>query len=322
MLNPERYQQKRKDSPHIWHDSRSSSLPTNRLSSRQYRRLLVSVASDNATPSSTSASVKDGLILGLNKYSHDSAVCIISAKDGRCLFAGEKERLTRSKHDGGDTAGLVSHALESIGAEIEDVQLVVSNNHHHRVAPFEKRIPWAVAMGTYPESYAADMNLLPGSAHAELSHHLAHAWSAAALAPFDSGLIVVMDGMGEAQGAMAKAEAAATSPSDDIHDHGDKSNGDGEVTDGDSSRSGGLKVSTRQERRGEEYYNDLRLMRELGASGEMAEGAEEPGQGNPGFQQVPEALLPHEDYREAESAYTFVQGLGKRCGLVPGSSTR
>ena len=113
-------------------------------------------------------------------------------RDGTCLFAGEKERLTRSKHDGGDTGELVSHALDSIGARLEDVRLVVSNNHHFRVAPFEKRMPWAVAQGACPESYASGENLLPGAAHAELSHHLAHAWSAAALAPFDSGLIVVM----------------------------------------------------------------------------------------------------------------------------------
>lgn len=115
-----------------------------------------------------------------------------SNRDGTCLFAGEKERLTRRKHDGGDTSELVSHALDSIGARLEDVRLVVSNNHHFRVAPFEKKVPWAVAQGSCPESYASEGNLLPGAAHAELSHHLAHAWSAAALAPFDSGLIVVM----------------------------------------------------------------------------------------------------------------------------------
>jgi predicted NodU family carbamoyl transferase len=29
----------------------------------------------------------------------------------------------------------------------------------------------------------------------ELSHHLAHAWAAAGTAPFDEGLVLVMDGM-------------------------------------------------------------------------------------------------------------------------------
>lgn len=47
--------------------------------------------------SSLSASTSDvvddrGLIVGLNKYSHDSAVCIMSGRDGKVLFAGEKVR--------------------------------------------------------------------------------------------------------------------------------------------------------------------------------------------------------------------------------------
>ncbi|CAM9424008.1 unnamed protein product, partial [Choristocarpus tenellus] len=143
------------------------------------------------------------LIVGLNRYSHDSSVCVLSAKDGSRLFAGEKERLTRTKHDGGDTGELVQHALDSIGASLDDVRLVVSNNHHYRVAPFERRLPWTVPMGIHPSSYVSPSNLLPKASHAELSHHLAHAWSAADSAPFSRGLVIVMDGMGEDHGAMA-----------------------------------------------------------------------------------------------------------------------
>lgn len=40
-----------------------------------------------------------------------------------------------------------------------------------------------------------------------LSHHLAHAWSVIAQAPFDRGLVVVMDGMGELHSAMSLAAA-------------------------------------------------------------------------------------------------------------------
>lgn len=257
-----------------------------------------STSSTSSTPASSVASaVEDGLVLGLNKYSHDSAVCVLSNKDGRCLFAGEKERLTRAKHDGGDTGELVSHALSSVGASLADVRLVVSNNHHHRVAPFEERIPWAVATGVYPESYGSAENLLPEAAHVELSHHLAHAWSAAALAPFDSGLIVVMDGMGESHGAMAKAEAAAAAAAQEGALSGVQPN---------PADAGSTEVP-----REEEYYNDLRLMRELGADSAKAGGIEVPGAGNPGFQQVPAELLAHEGYREAESAYTFVPGSGE-----------
>ncbi|CAM9169214.1 unnamed protein product [Pylaiella littoralis] len=277
---------------------------------KQRRPQQLSLSMDPGSPP-VSASGVDGLVIGLNKYSHDSSVCILSNRDGTCLFAGEKERLTRTKHDGGDTGSLVAHALESIGARLEDVRLVVSNNHHFRVAPFEKRIPWAVAQGACPESYASEENLLPTAAHAELSHHLAHAWSAAALAPFDSGLIVVMVRacvrsfvrsfvrlFKRQRVTMARSEAAATK-------------GEG----WDTSSGGDSEQQQQQERRREraaetqeEYYNDLRLMRELGAGGEMAEGTEVPGDGSPGFQQVPEELLPYEAYREAESAYQFTAG--------------
>ncbi|CAN0263452.1 unnamed protein product, partial [Scytosiphon promiscuus] len=232
-------------------------------------------------------------------------------RDGTCLFAGEKERLTRAKHDGGDTGDLVSHALDSIGANLDDVRLVVSNNHHHRVAPFEKRIPWAVAQGTYPASYASEENLLPGAAHAELSHHLAHAWSAAALAPFDSGLIVVMvRGATFGTGApgkepMARSEAAAVAAASTSEAEGAENGSDKTAPGQDQQKQRSRRDAQTPP---EEYYNDLRLMRELGAGGEMAEGTEVPGDGSPGFQQVPEELLPHEAYREAESAYQFVRG--------------
>jgi predicted NodU family carbamoyl transferase len=116
-----------------------------------------------------------GLILGLNKYSHDVSVCVLSV-EGEYLFAAEKERLTRRKHDSGDACEVIEHALECIGARPEDVKLVVSNNHHCRVQPFEKRLPWAVATGQYPASYTSEMNLLPGAKHIELSHHLAHVY--------------------------------------------------------------------------------------------------------------------------------------------------
>ena len=101
----------------------------------------------------------------------------------------------------------------------------MSNNHHHRVAPFEQalggarggaagaaprgaQLAWSAALGHVDEDCASASNLLPGAAHHELSHHLAHAWSAAAQAPFDEGLVIVMDGMGEGYRAMAAARAA------------------------------------------------------------------------------------------------------------------
>lgn len=119
---------------------------------------------------------------------------------------------------------LITHALEAVGGTLEDVCLVVQNNHHHRIGDFEARLPFAVAMQHYPDEYLEADNLLPGVVRKlELSHHLAHAWCAIGTSPWSplsqrnmlkrslegssesdakSTLVVIMDGMGETQSAM------------------------------------------------------------------------------------------------------------------------
>ena len=190
------------------------------------------------------------LIVGLNKYSHDASCCIIDSTNGKVLFSQAKERLSRIKHDGGAIGELLLYGLESIDATIDDVSTVVSNNHHHRVLPFERRLPFYRGLKYTPEDYSDVSNLLPNAQHFELSHHLAHAWSVVGIiwrsnrsrycicnaaciklnqsslihflnvrattplkrllfvmmllgnSPFEEGLIVVMDGMGETYKAM------------------------------------------------------------------------------------------------------------------------
>ena len=135
------------------------------------------------------------LILGLNQYTHSAAVCVLDT-NGKMLFCGEKERVSRKKHDGGDTADLVEHALNAVGAELSDVRMVCANNHLFRIDRFHDSVDWSTALFQYRSSYVSDFNLLPGIERLELSHHLAHAWSALPYAPFDNGIIVVADGMG------------------------------------------------------------------------------------------------------------------------------
>ena len=139
------------------------------------------------------------LVVGLTKYSHDAACCIADAVTGEILYAAAKERISRRKHDGGPVAEVIECGLASIGASLGDVRLVVSNNHHFRIGPFERRLPWAVGVGYEDPDSLHALNLLRdgGAEHLELSHHLAHAWSAAATSPFDGGVVMVMDGMGD-----------------------------------------------------------------------------------------------------------------------------
>jgi hypothetical protein len=117
------------------------------------------------------------LIVGLNKYSHDASCCIIDSTNGKVLFSQAKERLSRRKHDGGAIGELLLYGLESIDATIDDVSTVVSNNHHNRVLPFERRLPFYRGLKYTPEDYSDISNLIPNAQHFELSHHLAHAWS-------------------------------------------------------------------------------------------------------------------------------------------------
>lgn len=163
----------------------------------------------DASPLAVSPGTK--LVLGLNKYSHDTTLCAADAKTGEVLFAMSKERLTRRKHDSGNVASLVEKCLEQLDLDLDSIERVVVNNHHHRVLPLEDdlgAIEWEEGLqindGT-ESGYSDEENLLSHAEKLEMSHHLAHAYSAAAQCPFDSGMVVVMDGMGETYRAMSSA---------------------------------------------------------------------------------------------------------------------
>jgi hypothetical protein len=90
------------------------------------------------------------LVLGLNKYSHDTSICAANAKTGEVLFAISKERLTRKKCDGGNVALLVETCLESLDLNYDSIEKVVMNNHHHRILPLEENrahMEWESGLG-------------------------------------------------------------------------------------------------------------------------------------------------------------------------------
>jgi carbamoyltransferase len=151
--------------------------------------------------SSMAVSPDTKLILGVNKYSHDTTICAANAATGQVLFALSKERLSRRKHDAGTITSLVEECLSCLDLELANIERVIVNNHHHRVIPIEanlRKMEWENGLlinAGSDDGYTEPENRLP--IHQELSHHLAHAYSTATQAPFDSGLCVVMDGMGE-----------------------------------------------------------------------------------------------------------------------------
>lgn len=174
---------------------------------------------------------KTKIIIGLNKYTHDTSLCAADADTGKVLFAMAKERLSRKKNDSGNVATLVETCLDSLDLYIDNIQKVVVNNHHHRVLPLEQdvaHIQWQIGLNINEgaeDGLDEYENLLPHSDRHEMSHHLAHAYSTATQAPFSSGLIVVMDGMGETYQTMMDGISDETYTSDfDLHSDTDSAN--------------------------------------------------------------------------------------------------
>lgn len=119
-------------------------------------------------------------ILGTGLSHNGSAVLL---KDGRVCVGIEKERLTRIKHDGGNDTAAIQYCLDAEGILLKDISLVV------QCANFE--IPDRNSfLGT---------RIFEGTIQPELiniSHHLAHAYSAIGTSPFNECAVMVIDGCG------------------------------------------------------------------------------------------------------------------------------
>lgn len=115
--------------------------------------------------------------------SHDGSACLL--KDGRICLAIEKERVTRKKHDGGNDTAAIQYLLEAEGIRFSDLSLVVQNSYG--------------GMLKYADDWLEGPRLLNGEVPVvTISHHLAHAYSALALCPFEESAVLVVDGCGNA----------------------------------------------------------------------------------------------------------------------------
>jgi len=134
-------------STHLPHISKSP-LSSTPFEAGYYDDDLNLSSSDDTSSLAVSPDTK--LVLGLNKYSHDTSLCAANAETGEVLFAMSKERLTRRKHDSGNVAVLVETCLECLDLNYESIEKVVVNNHHHRVLPMEKsraHMEWECGLG-------------------------------------------------------------------------------------------------------------------------------------------------------------------------------
>jgi carbamoyltransferase len=138
-------------------------------------------------------------ILGINAYDHDVSACLL--RDGEIAYAIAKERITREKHATGFYQEVVDYCLGAEGITLDDVAHIVRNCYVLPVEDLEARlcyedVPEFLGPDERKEIAKSPLYLTKSPKVVTLSHHLAHAYSAFAACPFEEGVIMVVDGVG------------------------------------------------------------------------------------------------------------------------------
>jgi carbamoyltransferase len=135
---------------------------------------------------------------------HDSAAVLVV--DGTVVAAVAEERISRRKHTGDFPRGAIAYCLAEAGLEIQEIDELA---HGFDYAPY--RLVYQIdplSRDLYRQVYSRDALLalvardfpdLPPERVHHVGHHLAHAASAYYTSGWDECLVVVIDGMGEAQ---------------------------------------------------------------------------------------------------------------------------
>jgi carbamoyltransferase len=157
-------------------------------------------------------------VLGISAFYHDSAAALV--ENGEIIAAAQEERFTRKKHDPGFPRHAVEFCLKQGAVGIGDVDLIAFYDKpllkferlletYLAFAPrgfksFSMAIPvWLreklflkdLLAGELAELGADKKSLEPRMVFSE--HHLSHAASAFFPSPFDSAVVLTMDGVGE-----------------------------------------------------------------------------------------------------------------------------
>ena len=138
-------------------------------------------------------------VLGINAYDHDVSACLL--RNGEIAYAISKERLTREKHDTGFFQEVIDYCLSAEGITLDDVDLIVRNCYVLPLDDLETRLLYEDIpefMDAQERAQALKSPLFRANSKKVMtvSHHLAHAYSAFAACPFDEGVVMVVDGVG------------------------------------------------------------------------------------------------------------------------------
>src|SRR5262245_30657945 len=142
---------------------------------------------------------KTTYVLGINAYDHDVSACLL--RNGAIAYAISKERITREKHDTGFFQEVIDYCLAAEGISLNDVDLVVRNCYVLPIEDLETRliyedIPEFMDAEERAQARKSPLFRAQSNKLITVSHHLAHAYSAFAACPFDEGVVMVVDGVG------------------------------------------------------------------------------------------------------------------------------
>ena len=157
---------------------------------------------------------KELYVLGINAYDHDVSACLL--RNGEIVVAIEKERITRIKHASGFYQEVIDYCLNTANITYDRVDLVVRNCYVQPVEKVEQRLthqdwPNYLNQQEREQAAASPLFLTQSDRVVTISHHLAHAFSAFAVSPFDEGAVMVVDGVGNYH-----ADVTEPVPADDI----------------------------------------------------------------------------------------------------------
>jgi carbamoyltransferase len=137
---------------------------------------------------------------------HDSAAALVV--DGQIVAAAAEERFSRKKHTGDFPKGAIQYCLSAAGIELGDIDEIAHSFDYNPYRPMYLMDP--VSTEQYNRVFSREAlveqlnRALPGypvdRLH-QVKHHLAHAASAYYTSGWKECLVIVIDGMGEAQSA-------------------------------------------------------------------------------------------------------------------------
>jgi carbamoyltransferase len=119
-------------------------------------------------------------VLGTGLSHNGSAVLL---KDGKVCVAIEKERISRIKHDGGNDTLAIQYCLDAEGITLNDITIVVQCENF--TLPKRENFKGERIFANTIQPKIIDV-----------SHHLAHAYSAVGTSPFSECAVMVIDGCG------------------------------------------------------------------------------------------------------------------------------